>query len=172
MDAAYLKDVQRAGWVIEAVDTDACVARCPVQGCGMKVRLQNSTRIPQCHTASRRAITDIPIASFEELRVAMRERREELALSIRDVEDVAGMTVDYLAKFEKDDPSKIPNAQTTLEWIQALGYEVIIRPAQIPPYGLRIIAETRDRARHRRNRHRLEQQKRGSRGGASSHGEQ
>lgn len=138
----FMRQIQQAGWVILAADEEVVIGACPRAGCGLKVRLQEGREIPQTEK-SNPALAEIPVEQFDDARVAMRDVRERLGLSIKDVEEAAGLAVDYLAKFEKDDPSKIPNAQTFLEWIQALGYTVVLRPTGLPPYTLRIIAQTR-----------------------------
>ena len=90
----------------------------------------------------------------------LRDRREGLGLTIREVEESAGITVDFLAKFEKDDPSKFPNAQTFFEWAKTLGYEVVLRPAPLPPTTLRILSDTRAKLRMRLTKFRIHGERR------------
>lgn len=145
----FLRAVQMGGWQIVTADSETVWAGCPRAGCGLTVKIKPGAAIP----TSCRAVPDLSevvIDGFEDARRAMRARREQLGLSIRNVEEAAGLADDYLAKFEKDDPSKIPNAQSFMEWIQALGYEVVLRPRALPPYTMRIISETRDQLRARR----------------------
>lgn len=162
VDQDFLRKVQRCGWQLHRVDQAEVVGKCPVAGCGLKVKVDAGGFVPSCHRADP-ALTDIPIESFDDLRHVLRARREDLALTITEVEEVAGLTVDYLAKFEKDDPSKIPNMQATLEWLQALGYQMVIRPAQLTPYALRVLVETREKAPARHRRFELERERRSQR---------
>lgn len=138
----FMARCQKAGWVVLAADESTVIGGCPRSGCGLRVKLQEGKEVPQTEKTNP-ALAEVIVEQFDDARVAMRDVRERLGLSIKDVEDAAGLAVDYLAKFEKDDVVKIPNAQTFLEWIQALGYTVVLRPTGLPPYTLRIIAQTR-----------------------------
>lgn len=153
MDAKFLRDVQAAQWLIKAVDEDHVVASCPRAGCALTVKLREGAAIPQtCRTGP--DLAERVVGSFEEIRLFLRSRREDLGLAIRDVEEVAGTATDHLAKWEKDGPSKIPNTETFLEWAQSLGYEVVLRPSALPPVALRAIVETRPLLRRREKRNR------------------
>ncbi|MFW8636972.1 helix-turn-helix domain-containing protein [Cribrihabitans pelagius] len=103
---------------------------------------------------------DRKVGSYDGARMALRARREALGLTISEVEELAGATVDHLAKAEKDGSSKLPNAQLLLEWAQALGYEVVLRPTELPAYTRRVICYTRDRLEARQKRFRLEGRRR------------
>lgn len=138
----FLKEVQAAGWRIERVNPDDVVAGCPQPGCGLKVKLTPKSPIREACPAPTVA-PEVVVRTFEDARKVLRPRRDALFLTIKEVEEVAGMAVDYLAKFEKDNPSKYPNVQTFIEWAQTLGYEVVLRPAELPPLALRVIADTR-----------------------------
>jgi transcriptional regulator with XRE-family HTH domain len=142
LDADFLRAVQRAQWLIKAADEGSVIARCPRAGCTLTVRLSPGNPIPQTCRVGPDLLEKV-VQSFEDARLFLRERREDLALSIRDVEEVAGVATDHLAKWEKDGPSKIPNTETFLEWAASLGYEVVLRPAPLPPVALRAIIETR-----------------------------
>jgi len=96
-------------------------------------------------------LAEVTVEHFETARVFLRDRREQLCLTIKELEEAAGITVDFMAKFEKDDPSKIPNTQTFIEWAQSLGYDVVLRPGKLPPNVLRLMADTRERVLARRN---------------------
>lgn len=148
MDPKFIKDVQEAGWQIVHVDEASLVMGCPNAGCGLKSRIKVGASIPQTPCATP-ALAEIKINGFDDARVFLRERRENLALSIRDVELVAGIAGDFAAKFEKDNPSKYPNVETFIDWVSALGYQIVLRPADLPPYTVRIIAETRDKLKSR-----------------------
>ena len=141
MDVPFLRKVQEAGWLIDRVDLKSVDAACPREGCSLRVKLRQGAAIPTACGGG--ALNEMVAQNFEDARTFLLHRRPRLALSISDVEHIAGMTPDYLAKFGKDNPSKIPNAQTFLEWAQALGMEVVFRPARLPLIGLRQVADTR-----------------------------
>lgn len=138
----FLREIQAAGWLIKAVDEGIAYGACPRSDCGLTVKLRSGTKIPEaCKPGP--ALAEVLIERFDDARIFLRDRRDALLLTIREVEEVAGISVDFLAKFEKDDPSKIPNTQTFIEWAQALGYEVVLRPGTLPAYALRTISNTR-----------------------------
>lgn len=142
MDQSFLKDVQLRGWPIERVNLDDVVVGCPNDGCSVKVRLKNGSKIPDpCNTGAKLRYQVVNV--FDDARTFLRSRREELRLTIRDVESISGMADDFLAKFEKENPSKYPNVQTFVEWAQSLGYQVVLTPADFSSLALRVIAETR-----------------------------
>lgn len=163
MDAKFLKDVEGAGWSIEAVDDDSVIGKCPSVGCQMRAKLDHGKRIPQVDPGCRRDILDRKVGSYDEVREILRERREGLGLTIREVEEIAGCAVDHMAKAEKDGPVKVPNVQLLVEWMQALGLELVVRPGELPAYTRRVIVETRDKLDSRRNRFRLEAERRKAR---------
>lgn len=138
----FMRQIQQAGWVIVAADEEVVIGACPRAGCGLKVRLQEGREIPPTENP-KPAVAEVVVRQFDDARLAFRERREQLGLSIKDVEEMAGLAVDYLAKFEKDDVVKIPNAMTFIEWAQALGYTLVFRSTGLPLYSLRVIAQTR-----------------------------
>ncbi len=163
LDQFFLRQLQRLGWIILAAEQDRVLCGCPREGCEVKLCLTPKSHIPQ--TSGRGPdYADIAVENFEDARLFLRQRRENLGLIIREVEDVAGIAGDFLAKFEKDDPSKIPNAQTFIEWAQTLGYEVVLRPGKLPPYALRVLAETREKLHQRRTKFRIHAARRASRG--------
>jgi transcriptional regulator with XRE-family HTH domain len=161
VESEFLKTVQKAGWQIERVSETDVTGKCPSIGCEMRAKLKPDAMVPQVASSCRSSPIDLPVEDFDGLRRLLRSRREALALTIREVEEIAGITVDYLAKFEKNDPSKIPNMQTALDWIQSLGYEVVIRPAEMTPYALRVICETRPKYESRKRRFEIENARRG-----------
>ena len=152
MDPKFVKEVQQRGWHVEAVTDEDVIGRCPSIGCGLRAKLNQNARIPDVDPGCRRSRIDKPVHNFEDVRKAMRQRREELALTIHEVEEIGGITVDYLAKFEKENPSKIPNASLLFEWVQTLGYELVLRPIEMTPYAIRTICETRDKLASRQKR--------------------
>lgn len=142
MDQSFLKDVQAKGWPIELVTEDLVVSPCPNLSCNVRVNLKNGTKIPTACKPGVEPRSQV-VTVFDDARVFLRARREELRFTIRDVESISGMADDFLAKFEKEKPSKYPNVQTFVEWAQSLGFKVVLMPAELPPLALRILAETR-----------------------------
>ena len=142
MDTKFIKAIQDAGWQIVHVERDSAVMGCSREGCGLKSRIKAGAVVPM---AAKKvpALAEIAINGFDDARMFLRQRREDLALSMENVELVAGIAVTYINKFEKDDPSKIPNIETFVDWVAALGYQVVLRPTDLPPYTMRIISETR-----------------------------
>ena len=160
MDPKFLREVQAANWIIMAADGEKLMARCPRAGCTMSVNLKPGGVIPQTCRAGA-DLTERVVGSFEEARLALRERRENLALTIADVEQAAGLADYHIAKSEKDDPSKIPNIETFLNWAGALGFEVVLKPAPLPLLTLRLLAETRHRVGRRVQRNEISRSRRG-----------
>lgn len=163
MDAKFLKQCEDAGWHIEAAGDDFVIGKCPSVGCGLRAKLEQGKAVPCADPGRRRDILDQKAEFYDDARMILRARREGLGLTIREVEEIAGAGVDHLAKAEKDDPTKIPNAQLLIEWAQALGFEVVLRPTELPAYTRRVICDTRDRLDARTKRFRLEAQRRGKR---------
>lgn len=162
LDQFFLRQLQRSGWIILAAEQDRVLCGCPRDGCEVSMCLAPDSHIPQ--TSGRGPdYADVAVSSFEDARLFLRQRRESLAYTIREVEEIAGIAVDFLAKFEKDDPSKIPNAMTFIEWSQALGYDVVLRPGKLTPNALRVLADTRDKLEQRRSKFRIHAARRASR---------
>lgn len=139
----FLRDVQEAGWQIKGANEGAVLGGCPREGCSLKVNLKPGRPLPVACTSGKER-TQVVVRTFEDARIPLRERRKELGLTIKEMEEIAGITVDYAAKFEKDNPSKIPNAETFFEWAQALGYDVVLVPSALPSKALSYIANSRD----------------------------
>ena len=131
IDTQFLRAVQDQGWQILDVQPDSVTGACPRMGCKVRAKLQPGASIPKT-CGSGAALPEFVIVGYDEVRRFLRRRREYLGLSQRDAEECAGMAVDHLAKMEKDDPSRIPNIQTFIEWAQTLGYEVVLRPTDMP----------------------------------------
>lgn len=149
IDPPFIKAVQKAGWLIKEVDADRVVGSCPHAGCGMSVDLKPGRAIPAT-CGHRSDAGERTIGSYTAARDALRWRRESLCLTIKEVEEVAGVTVDHLAKAEKDDPDRVISTQIFIEWAKSLGYDVVLRPTEIPPMTARYIADTRHRMEARR----------------------
>lgn len=145
LDSRFLRDVQAAGWLIEAVDQGKAVAKCPRFGCGLRVNLAPGRSIPATCTPGR-DLAEVAVPTFEVAKTFLRDRRNSLGLNIAEMEECIGLTKDHLAKIEPDVPTRIPNIITFLEWAQGLGYEVVLRPSGLPPKTLTTIAQTRDKS--------------------------
>lgn len=151
IDPKFLRDVQRKGWLVLAVDEGAAVGLCPRHGCAVRLRMKPGNQIPE--PCVRDAIPgEIAVDSFDHGRRALRAKRESLALTIRDTESCAGLADDHLAKVEMDDAQRVPNVDTFVLWANTLGYEVVLVPCALPPAILRILSETRDRLQMRRDK--------------------
>jgi hypothetical protein len=164
IDPEFLAAIQKAGWRIVHVDATAAFCACRREGCGLTVKLQQGSSFPDTSRPGPDLAEQI-VGSFDDARRFLRQKREHLALTIPDVEAGAGIATDFLAKFEKDDPVKIPNAQTFIEWASSLGFQVVLRPGDIPRNMLRLIADTRDGVKRRRQRTAHFRQLRAAKGG-------
>lgn len=159
IDVKFLGQVQDAGWHITGADQECVLGSCRRAGCGLKTTFRPGNRIPKVATRESEMEEHI-IRGFGDVAKLSRDRRHELAWSIAETEEVAGMTPDYLAKMEKDNPSKIPNVNTFVDLMNAEGYEVFVRKAKMPPIALRAIVETRHRVEARRQMHQDREKKR------------
>jgi transcriptional regulator with XRE-family HTH domain len=141
----FMKDVQGAGWNIIAADVESVWVGCPRGGCNLRLRIKAGSSIPTVCRA-KAPLPEIVVNSYlDDARPAMRDRRAELGLTIRDVEDISGIAPDHLAKMEKDDPSRIPNILTFVDQVKSLGYDLVLRPSEsgLPPVTIGRIIETR-----------------------------
>lgn len=157
MNPDSLKAIQRAGWAIVTADRETCTVKCPTQGCHMRARFKIDGTIPArdvpMHT------WDLVVRSFDDVREAMKARRQELGLTIPEVEHISGIAGDHLAKFEKTEWNRPPNIDTLMSWSSALGYEVLLRLGELPPVTLRWIADTRPKIEARRRRFQIERKR-------------
>lgn len=151
MKPETLREIQRNGWAIETADENTCTAKCPTPGCSMRARFKEGGTIPAREVPFHS--WDRAITSFDQAREALKDRRQELGLTIAEVEHISGIAGDHLAKFEKTDFTRPPNIMIFIEWAQSLGFDVVLRHGELPPVTLRWIAETRPKidARRRRN---------------------
>lgn len=161
MDIKFVKQVQASGWSIQSVTPDSVVAKCPSAGCNLYAELKQGAVIPVVDPGCRRDPIDVQMPTYDALRKMLRTHRESLLLTIREVEEVAGLEPDLLAKVERDGTKKIPNVQTMLDWAGALGFELVLRPIPLTPYAMRTIVETRDKTAARTKRMTLENRRRG-----------
>lgn len=150
MKREFLDQVQSAGWHISGAEENTVIGSCRAHGCTMRARLREGASIPQvCSPFSNPS--DIPVRSFDDIRTVLRQRREDLALSIPEVEHASGMAYDHLAKCERPNPTRIPNIQIVAEWAASLGFELVLRPSSLPPISLRIICDSRTSTKTRRS---------------------
>lgn len=154
MDAEHLKTVQRRGWILAASTADRAIARCPRPECGLLVQFREGEPVPHCKPPGP-GVLDRSVASYSDFQEALRARRQDLGLTIAEVEDLSGMAAAHLAKAEKPDPSRVPTFNILAEWASSLGFEIILRQCGLPPLTLRYIADTREKAEQRRNRRAL-----------------
>jgi transcriptional regulator with XRE-family HTH domain len=161
VDAKLLADVQAAGWLIVRADEVCVVGSCRRAGCGLKATFRAGKPIPATERPGPSRLEHV-VDGFEDSRKFLGARRRDLGLTIAEAEEISGMAQDYLAKFERDNPSKIPNAITFIEWAQGLGYEVVLRPGDLNRMALRVIAETRLRSAARANMNEYLERKRQS----------
>lgn len=84
--------------------------------------------VPAIDPGCRRDPMDVQVATYDDIRRQLRTARESLLLTIREVEDIAGLEPDPLAKVERDGTKKIPNVQTLSDWAGSLGFEIVQRP--------------------------------------------
>ena len=145
LDPKLLKDVQAAGWLVTSASQEAVIGTCRREGCGFKGSFKAGKKVPSTALVGPGDQEKV-VDGFDDAREFLGARRRSLGLTIAEVEEISGMAQDYLAKFEKDNPSKYPNAITFIEWAQGLGYAVVLRPAELSPLALRVISETRARA--------------------------
>lgn len=160
VDVDFMRKVQSAGWLVKAVDGDTVVAGCPRNGCGLTIKLRPDRAVPRSSCAVA-PIGRIEIDNWEDVRLALRGRREDLCLDIPEVEEAAGLSASHLSKIEKDNPVRTPTFETTLLILAALGMRVVLEYGDLPPKTLRTIEQTRDKVQRRRkfnghhHRHRM-----------------
>jgi|GEM_PF-3780872 len=145
MDQNFLRDVQRAGWMLVKVSEEYARVQCPRHGCSMRFNLPEGKPVPKA-CDPQPEFGDVLIDQTADIRMMLRGIREGLGLTIKEVEEMAGASVDFFAKAEKDEPSKFPNFQTVLEWAKALGVEFYARRGPMSGMSLRYIAQSRKQA--------------------------
>lgn len=151
MDTEFLHDIQRAGWAIAEVGSEDVIGTCRSRGCKMAAKLAPGAFIPKvCRPDGNPH--DIPIEVWQHIREQLYQRRVDLGLTIKEVETIAGIAIDQLAKCERDGSTRIPNFQTIMEWGMTLGMGFYMRPGNLPAPTLRYIVDTRDLADRRRER--------------------
>lgn len=146
----FLRDIQRAGWIIEEVDHEAAVAQCPAHGCGMRTSFTPSQDIPQACPGGG-ALAEVPMSDYAQLLAFLSQRRENLALNMPEAEAIIGLADGHLNKIES--MVRQPYPATLFDWAAGLGYQIVLRPVGLPPKALAVISQTRDRAAVRRRRY-------------------
>lgn len=160
----FLDLVQRAGWHVERVEQDRVIAKCPADGCGLRVNLRPENAVPaRSAMVLKEADFYAQVGSYEDARVALRKRREELCLTQVELEEMAGFTFAHIAKAEKDDPIRHMTLANMAAWANSLGLEFVLRPMPIPPVALTQIVESRARVKARTSRNKIEARRRGQR---------
>lgn len=148
----FLREVQRAGWIIDYVVDGLTVGQCPRAGCGLRVNLKPGAMIPKaCPKAD--TLADVPMDSYAQLLAFLSERRESLALNMAEAESCIGLADGHLNKIES--LARQPYPATLFDWAAGLGYQIVLRPMGLPPKTLLVIAQTRARAALKRDRYRV-----------------
>jgi transcriptional regulator with XRE-family HTH domain len=86
-------------------------------------------------------VKEIVFDSYVAWHKFLQDRREQLGLSIRDMEAISGLADDHLAKIESG--VKIPNLETAIMLSQAAGIELFARYSPLRKLAKRTIIETR-----------------------------
>jgi hypothetical protein len=89
------------------------------------------------------------IGNYDDLRGVLWNWRHELRFSILEVEEISGLSTDHIAKAKKENPVRQPNLDLVLPRAHALGYDLVLRPRDMTPYALRVIAQTRNKEEQR-----------------------
>lgn len=161
MDRKWLERIQKAGWYLLRVSEKEVVASCPAHGCGMKAKLREGGPIPWVDPDGRRNRLDMEVASEDSGRKMLRFRREELGLAMDELEDLVGLTPGHVNKLEKDNPDRGMSLQMFIDLSEALGFEVVVRPREMPLKTLSYLAGTRHLYEKRRRRFARERARRG-----------
>jgi transcriptional regulator with XRE-family HTH domain len=147
----FMAAIQKAGWRIVAADDHCVTCACGNPGCSLKIKLEPAKPIPRPWDESS-VVAWERVTDADGLRRSLRNRREELGLTIPEVEEGIGLVDGHLGKIEKDYPSKIPNVMTLLWLMRCLGLAMYIAPYELPHPMLRTISATRSKIAYRRLR--------------------
>ena len=158
----FLREIQRAGWLIDYVVDGMAVGQCPRAGCGLRVNLKPGLKIPQACPATA-TLADVPMEDYAQMLAFLSERRESLALNMAEAESCIGLAEGHLNKLES--LARQPWPQTMFDWAAGLGYQIVLRPTGLPPKTLAVIAQTRARAAVKRRRY---QERRAAKAGRSA----
>jgi transcriptional regulator with XRE-family HTH domain len=138
-----IEAIEGAGWIVDTIDQESCVVRCPKQGCVMRARVSSADQVPP--RAKQDDSYGFTVTAYNFLRKYLRERRRKLRLSITEVEAMAGLADGHLLKMEKNLPARTPQFDTIMLWAQALGIRITLMPGPVPPHLKRAIAEAEHR---------------------------
>jgi hypothetical protein len=147
---SWLREVQRRGWRIMEADQSSCIVGCDSATCGLRVKLREGGSIP-----GRLPVRDdsgaISLTYNDDATDAVRGRMRDLGLIISEVEDIAGLEADHLAKILAPNVhSRVFTVGTLAPVAAALGMKLVLVPADLPPITLRYLAQTRDQQARRR----------------------
>lgn len=148
IDVDFIAAAERKGWRVQSAEEGHLIVSCPGDECQMKAKLVPGKKIPRICTAKGHP-HDMVVRSFDDLRQVLRNRRNDLRLSMTEVEEASGMAQDQLLKCERENPTRIPNLDMGIFWAAALGYEIVLRPVPLPRVTARKIVETRDMVERR-----------------------
>lgn len=146
VDQNFLNEVEKAGWVLRYVKQEEVLVICPRHGCDLRITLKPNQPVPNSCGAMPET-KEIVFDSYDAWRKFMIDRREGLGLSIRDMEAIAGLADDHLAKIESE--TKIPNLETAIMISQAAGVQLFARFAPLIKLAKRTIVDTRDQLESR-----------------------
>lgn len=91
------------------------------------------------------------MTDYAQLLAFLSQRRENLALNMPEAEEIIGLADGHLNKLES--LARQPWPQTLWDWVEGLGYQIVLRPVGLPPKALAVIARTRARAAAKRRRY-------------------
>ncbi|MBL9045956.1 MAG: helix-turn-helix transcriptional regulator [Tabrizicola sp.] len=146
----FLRSVQRSGWLIDYVVDGLAAGQCPRAGCGLRVNLRPGSQIPQTCRPSE-ILAGVPVQDFATMQRILAERREALGLSQTDLDECIDLSPDPAGKMEGG--ARTPAVTSLFGWAAALGYEVVVQHAGLPPKTLAVVARTRAKAALKRRKY-------------------
>ena len=152
-----IEAVEGAGWVVDTIEDGSCIARCPSQGCATRIVVRDPGKPPQRRKSS--DVVGVAPPNWQEARKFLRERRHKLKVTISDVEDIAGLADGHVLKAEKNQPMRVPQFDTMMNWAAALGVEVWLIPKQLPRQLKARLAEAESKNILTRRASRFEQER-------------
>lgn len=159
VDQEFLKAVQRAGWKIKLVDSGRVLAGCPRAHCEMQTVLKPGSPIPDTCSPDPGMI-EVEIRSYDDGRRTLRDRRQDLCMTMTQVEFCAGLTEGHLLKAEKDNPDRVMSVEGFIVWANTLGFEVVLRSGDLPPVTLRELANSQPQVETRKQRRAMYERRR------------
>ena len=147
---SWLREVQRRGWRIMEADETSCIVGCDNSNCGLRVKLREGGSIPG-RVSYRDDSGTIPLTYNDDATDAIKGRMRDLTLTMAEVEDIAGLEPDHLAKILAPNVhSRVFTVGTLAPVAAALGLKLVLVPADLPPITLRYLAQTRSQQARRR----------------------